>query len=111
MLRPFVFGCGQGATKAMIACIEAGVFRKEDCVVVNSTTKDIPHEYRANAIVISDDPDAGCGKVREAVASPGYFHSYKSNLILKHSTSLSQMIMLMYTFLLHQKVHLVAALL
>ena len=66
MLRPFVFGCGQGATKAMIACIEAGVFRKEDCVVVNSTTKDIPHEYRANAIVISDDPDAGCGKVREA---------------------------------------------
>ena len=66
MLRSFTFGCGQGATKAMMQCIEDGVLNKSDCKVVNSTSKDIPSEYIKSAIIISDDPDAGCGKVREA---------------------------------------------
>lgn len=65
MLRGFTFGCGQGATKAMITCIENGTLNRDDCCVVNSTTKDIPIEYQRDAIVISDDPDAGCGKERE----------------------------------------------
>ena len=65
MLHGFTFGCGQGATKAMITCIENGVLDKKDCCVVNSTTKDIPQSYLDTAIVISDNPDAGCGKERE----------------------------------------------
>lgn len=65
-LVSFTFGCGQGATKAMIACIEAGVLDKDYCRVVNSTIKDVPAEYQRDAIIISDDPNAGCGKVREA---------------------------------------------
>jgi hypothetical protein len=60
----FTFGCGQGATKAMIHCIEEGTLQKEHCCVVNSTVKDIPEEYRNGAIIISEDQDAGCGKVR-----------------------------------------------
>ena len=66
MNKFFTFGCGQGATKAMLHCIEEGTLFKEDCCVVNSTQKDIPEEYRDGAIIISEDPDAGCGKVRSA---------------------------------------------
>lgn len=66
MLKSFTFGCGQGATKAMITAIDNGVLDKDRCVVVNSTIKDVPSEYRPTAIIISDDPDAGCGKVRDA---------------------------------------------
>ena len=65
-LKSFTFGCGQGATKAMINCVNKGVLDKKYCCVVNSTTKDIPLDYQNRAIVISDDPDAGCGKVRGA---------------------------------------------
>ena len=69
MLRSITFGCGQGATKAMLHCIDTGILVKESCFVVNSTIKDIPVDYRDGAIIISDDPDAGCGKVREAARS------------------------------------------
>ena len=81
MLNSFTFGCGQGATKAMIAAIEAGVLNRERCIVVNSTIKDVPTDYRDNAIIISENPDAGCGKVRTAArrlmtdfikSNPGY---------------------------------------
>lgn len=66
MNRSFTFGCGQGATKAMIYCIENGTLDKNECCVVNSTIKDIPEDYRDRCIIISEDPDAGCGKVRAA---------------------------------------------
>ena len=66
MNKFFTFGCGQGATKAMLHCIEEGTLQREDCCIVNSTQKDIPEEYRDGAIIISEDPDAGCGKVRSA---------------------------------------------
>lgn len=66
MNKFFTFGCGQGATKAMLHCIENGTLDREDCCIVNSTQKDIPEEYRDGAIIISEDPDAGCGKVRSA---------------------------------------------
>lgn len=66
MNKSFTFGCGQGATKAMIYCIENGVLDKENCCIVNSTIKDVPEQYRDRAIIISEDPDAGCGKVRSA---------------------------------------------
>lgn len=58
--------CGQGATKAMIQAIKESTISKENCMIVNSTSKDIPNEYQDISIIISDDPDAGCGKVREA---------------------------------------------
>ena len=66
MNQSYTFACGQGATKAMLHCIEAGTLDKEYCCIVNSTVKDIPEEYRKDSIVISEDPDAGCGKVRSA---------------------------------------------
>lgn len=66
MNRSFTFGCGQGATKAMIYCIENGTLDRNECCIVNSTIKDIPEDYRKDCIIISEDPDAGCGKVRSA---------------------------------------------
>ena len=69
MLKSYTFGCGQGATKAMICCIENGTVDPNYCCVVNSTIKDIPEKYQDKGIIISDDPNAGCGKVRGAAKS------------------------------------------
>lgn len=66
MLSSYTFGCGQGASKAMIHAINNGVLDPNFCKIVNSTVKDIPSDYQKNAIIISDDPDAGCGKVRDS---------------------------------------------
>lgn len=62
----FTIACGQGATKAMIQAIQEDVLDEKYCKIINSTAKDIPNKYKDISIVISDDPDAGCGKVREA---------------------------------------------
>ena len=67
MNNSYTFACGQGATKAMIHCIEEGTLKIDDCCIVNSTQKDIPYEYRngnINTIIINPDPNAGCGKDR-----------------------------------------------
>lgn len=67
MNNSYTFACGQGATKAMIHCIEEDTLKIEDCCIVNSTQKDIPYEYRngnINTIIINPDPNAGCGKDR-----------------------------------------------
>ena len=69
MNKSFTFACGQGATKAMLHCIHNGTLKREDCCIVNSTQKDIPYEYRDDAIIINDDPDAGCGKDRSYAKS------------------------------------------
>lgn len=66
MLNGYTFGCGQGASKAMIHAINNGVLDPKFCKIVNSTQKDIPSDYQNDAIIISDDPDAGCGKVRDS---------------------------------------------
>ena len=56
MNNSYTFACGQGATKAMIHCIEEGTLKIDDCCIVNSTQKDIPYEYRngnINTIIIN----------------------------------------------------------
>lgn len=69
MNKSFTFGCGQGATKAMIHCIENGTLNRDECCVVNSTVKDIPENYQRDAIIISPDQEAGCGKERNYAKS------------------------------------------
>ena len=69
MNKSFTFGCGQGATKAMIHCIENGTLDRDECCVVNSTVKDIPQGYQHDAIIISPDQEAGCGKERNYAKS------------------------------------------
>jgi hypothetical protein len=69
MNKSFTFGCGQGATKAMIHCIENGTLNRDECCVVNSTVKDIPENYQRDAIIMSPDQEAGCGKERNYAKS------------------------------------------
>lgn len=69
MNKSFTFGCGQGATKAMIYCIENGTLDRNECCIVNSTVKDIPEDYQDDAIIISPDQEAGCGKERNYAKS------------------------------------------
>lgn len=89
MNKFFTFACGQGATKAMLHCIEEGTLNRDDCCIINSTQKDIPEEYRDDAIIISEDPNAGCGKVRSAAKklmlnylkkNPNVFHALLSEV-------------------------------
>ena len=89
MNNSYTFACGQGATKAMIHCIEDGTLLKEDCCIVNSTQKDIPYEYRngsVSTIIINPDPNAGCGKDR------GYAKSLMLDYLRNNPNVISSML-------------------
>ena len=59
-----VFGIGAAGNKAAIRAIEAGIISDEYVKLFNTTTKDIPAEYKNSDIVIpfSSSILGGCGK-------------------------------------------------
>lgn len=59
----FVLGLGAAGNKAAIRAIELGVIDKSDAMLINSTEKDIPGEYKINSIIIGNNLK-GCGKER-----------------------------------------------
>lgn len=65
MLNLKVIGAGAAGNKAAIALIEKG-FNKDNVTLINSTTKDLPNEYKDNAIIFGSNPSSlgGCGKER-----------------------------------------------
>ena len=60
----FIIGLGAAGNKAAMRALELGVVDTPDTVLVNSTVKDIPEEYRETAIIIGHNLN-GCGKERE----------------------------------------------
>ena len=65
ILKAKVIGSGAAGNKAAICLIEKGIIPKENVLLINSTLKDIPEEYREFAVQISQsEKDAGCGKER-----------------------------------------------
>ena len=62
-MRFKIFAVGAAGNKAAIALVEQGIVDKEDIVLINSTIKDIPAEYRDFAIRLSDTVQ-GCGQER-----------------------------------------------
>lgn len=60
----FVIGLGAGGNKATIRALELGVIDKLHGILINSTEKDIPADYKENAIIIGKNLN-GCGKERE----------------------------------------------
>jgi cell division GTPase FtsZ len=65
MLKLKVVGCGAAGNKAAIQLIKNG-FDKGNVTLVNSTARDIPEEYRSNAIIFGTaDSLGGCGKERD----------------------------------------------
>ena len=64
LIRTKVIGIGQAGNKAAIMAVDKGVIRKEDCLLVNTTSRDIPTEYKNDAIIFGDELN-GCGKERD----------------------------------------------
>ena len=60
--RSLVIGVGAAGNKATINLINKSIVAREDTILLNSTLKDIPSEYRDSAIEI-EGPD-GCGQER-----------------------------------------------
>lgn len=62
MLNAKVIGIGAAGNKAAIKLIDKNVMDKQSILLLNSTLKDIPEEYREYAIEFGDTK--GCGKER-----------------------------------------------
>lgn len=60
----FVIGVGAAGNKAAIRAIELDVIKPAYTLLINSTQKDIPIEYKNNSIIIGNNLK-GCGKERE----------------------------------------------
>lgn len=58
-----LIGLGAAGNKAAIRAIECGVFSKDTVRIINTTTKDINHEYDDISIVFGNHR-GGCGKER-----------------------------------------------
>ena len=63
-MRLKIIGLGAAGNKVAIGLIEAGVSDENDVVLLNSTIKDIPNNYRDLAIRLSDSYQ-GCGQERK----------------------------------------------
>jgi len=56
-------GVGAAGNKAAMSLVEEGIAKMEDVVLVNSTSKDIPKDFKGKVIILSHD-NKGCGKER-----------------------------------------------
>ena len=63
-MRLKIFGIGAAGNKAVINMLEKQFVDKRDIVLINSTIRDIPQEYRELAIRLSDTVK-GCGQERK----------------------------------------------
>lgn len=59
----YVIGLGAAGNKAAIRAMELEVVNSNYVVLINSTEKDIPEDYKANSIIIGNNLK-GCGKER-----------------------------------------------
>lgn len=58
-----IMGVGAAGNKAAIELINAKVVDVKDVILINSTSKDIPSDFKGKTIILSGD-DTGCGKER-----------------------------------------------
>lgn len=63
-MRGLIIGTGAAGNKAAIELLERNYICKEDLLLINSTLRDIPQEYRGYACQLSLDQE-GCGKERD----------------------------------------------
>ena len=62
MLKIKVIGIGAAGGKAIINLVEKGVVTQDQILLINSTAKDIPANYKGKAVLF--DNATGCGKER-----------------------------------------------
>lgn len=63
MKKTLLIGTGAGGNKAVLRVLDLCEITKDDVILVNSTSKDIPDEWDGKRIILSTN-DAGCGKER-----------------------------------------------
>lgn len=73
----FIVGIGAAGNKAAIKAIDLGVIKPSHVVLVNSTEKDIPDDYKDKSIIIGNNLK-GCGKER-AIAKNAMVSYLKTN--------------------------------
>ena len=78
-MRALVIGVGAAGNKAAIDLIENGVISEEHIVLINSTIKDIPEQYRNIKTIEIEGPN-GCGQER-SLAKEIILQSMKLNKI------------------------------
>lgn len=66
MLRLQIIGCGAAGNKAVINLVESKYLPEDryDYLLINSTDKDIPADYRNKSMVFGKNHIGGCGKER-----------------------------------------------
>lgn len=75
-MKTLLIGVGAAGNKAVMTAIEAGIHKAENCIMINSTSKDFPVEFKGEKIVLSPQ-NTGCGKER-AVAKDYTLTALKS---------------------------------
>lgn len=58
-----IMGVGAAGNKAAIELINAKVVDVKDVILINSTSKDIPSDFKGKTVILSGE-DTGCGKER-----------------------------------------------
>ena len=64
MQRIKAVALGAAGSKCLMEAIKRGVIKEEDSIIINSTSKDFPLDYKGKTMVISPK-NVGCGKERE----------------------------------------------
>ena len=62
-MKTLLIGIGAAGNKAAMCAVEEGVVKEEDAIIINSTSKDFPKEFKGKTIALSPQ-DTGCGKER-----------------------------------------------
>ena len=62
--RVISLALGAAGSKCLMEAIKRGVIKEEDSIIINSTSKDFPLDYKGKTMVISPK-NVGCGKERE----------------------------------------------
>ena len=63
-MKTLLIGVGAGGNKAVYEAVSSKLFKEEDTIIINSTSKDFPKDYTGKTIVLSPN-DTGCGKERD----------------------------------------------
>ena len=62
-MKTLLIGIGAAGNKAVYEAVDSKLFKEEDTIIINSTSKDFPKEYSGKKIILSPN-DTGCGKER-----------------------------------------------
>lgn len=63
-MKALLVGIGAAGNKAAVEAVNQGVVDVEDCIIINSTSKDFPEGFEGRKIILSIN-DQGCGKERK----------------------------------------------